>query len=802
MPSLKQLTCSIELGSTHTKITEYGNDYGDGHVTSYVAVPAEEVNFSIHLTSSGYIAPGLAMFVYMDGHYQCNRNRRGLVVPGEKVKPEHFEVDLRVRQKESKQPDGSFLGRDWSFHGLNLVSADTVEETSDAFLENLGTIEVIVLRCKDAPQPPVNVPTPRASTVEDSIRSSRENTSKPTSRPASKQSSKQCSRHEQKEPSVKAKAPSKEPSAKEKIPSKVPSKVESKAAPKPPTAKTESEIGGFFGLFDGASDDPSIQPKPYWSDWNKRPVNNGPHPSRRDLMYIAPEDPLPSVPKAVARSKHVEHQVKTGKGAQYLHLCARPEYLDSMQKPYAVFTFKYRSKRVIEKKFKITIKEEGEHLKAKLADMSKDELAEELYRLRMAGKESSSSKKISTPDKVSTTAKPTSHKAASAQPEATSKDLPPPQGNTWEMSADKTPAKAPSKVASKAPTAPAMSWDATPQADWGTAPAPQQSWDTTTPQADWGSAPTPQQSWDATTPAPAKSASKHPSKTPSRTPSKTPSQKTKEAPGSFPASSHSQSQAAAGASSHHASHKSKPATKAPTIKSNKEASAAAGNDWDQAPAAAAGNWGQTNADPSAWDTAPAGKGGDAAWGGTPADAKADKGASFTWENARIVITIIGVIAAVAFAVIAYYWIKSYVFKAIGLYFLLRAWIVAPFAWSYSAMLKIANLNWLFAPLAWIKEMLLKLVEKIAGVQMSKPRFLEGEFWKMEVQRPDWMAWPEWPDWFKWLKWPQWSGWEFRVPEIPEIVKDGFSVLIGWLQFMWSLMRPDGVQTVEDVVEDI
>ena len=152
--------------------------------------------------------------------------------------------------------------------------------------------------------------------------------------------------------------------------------------------------------------------------------------------------------------------------------------------------------------------------------------------------------------------------------------------------------------------------------------------------------------------------------------------------------------------------------------------------------------------------------------------------------------------------VAYYWIKSYVLKAIGLYFLLRAWIVAPFAWSYSAMLKIADLNWLFAPLAWIKEMLLELVEKVAGIEMSKPRFLEGEFWKMEVRRPDWMAWPEWPAWFKWLKWPQWSEWEFRVPEIPEIVKDGFSVFIGWLQFVWSLMRPDGVQTVEDVVEDI
>lgn len=60
------------------------------------------------------------MFVYMDGQYQCNRNRRGLVVPGRRVSPEYYEVDLRVRQKETKQPDGSFLGRDWTFHGLNL----------------------------------------------------------------------------------------------------------------------------------------------------------------------------------------------------------------------------------------------------------------------------------------------------------------------------------------------------------------------------------------------------------------------------------------------------------------------------------------------------------------------------------------------------------------------------------------------------------------------------------------------------------------------------------------------------------
>jgi hypothetical protein len=33
MPSLKQLTCSVELGSSNTKIPEYGKDYGDADLT-------------------------------------------------------------------------------------------------------------------------------------------------------------------------------------------------------------------------------------------------------------------------------------------------------------------------------------------------------------------------------------------------------------------------------------------------------------------------------------------------------------------------------------------------------------------------------------------------------------------------------------------------------------------------------------------------------------------------------------------------------------------------------------------------
>lgn len=102
---------------------EYGTRYGDGHVETFVAVPSEEVNFSIHLTSERYIAPGLAMFVYIDGLYQCNRNRGNLVVPEEETPKHYYQVEFRVRQQEEKQrkqSDGTFLARDWTFHALDL----------------------------------------------------------------------------------------------------------------------------------------------------------------------------------------------------------------------------------------------------------------------------------------------------------------------------------------------------------------------------------------------------------------------------------------------------------------------------------------------------------------------------------------------------------------------------------------------------------------------------------------------------------------------------------------------------------
>ncbi|KAI5239847.1 hypothetical protein E4T43_06546 [Aureobasidium subglaciale] len=731
MPSLKQLTCSIELGSTHTKITEYGKDYGDGYVTSYIAVPSEAVNFSIYLTSHGYVAPGLAMFVYMDGQYQCNRNRRGLMLPGKGVKDEQFEVDLRVRQKESKQSDGSFLGRDWTFHGLNLVSADKVEETDDVFLDNLGTIEVIVLRCKDAPLPPPSVPVARES----SSRATSNSSPRPPSKPESKHS---IPKPEQKEPSKhSSRQKQKEPSAKEKA-----------------ASKKESSVGGMFGLFDGASDESDgIPAKSYWNDWNKRPALSGPRLTRD--LYITPEEPLPLVPKQAARSKHVEHQVKTGKGAQYLHLCARPEYLDSMKQPYAVFTFKYRSKRVIEKKFKVAIKEEGKNLMAKIADMSKDELAGELFRLRVHKEKSISAAKAPT------------HKSASAQLHT--------KNNAWEKPAEKTP----TKPKSKAKTATAL-----PSADWAAVP----------PANDWPTVPAPAGDW-AAVPDPVKASSKLAKKPTSKAPSKTPSQKTKDAPGAYPDGDERGKSAVGGAaeSSHHTASEAAKAAKSVSKKSSKKEDPAAADrqaNWDQVPAGGA-----------TWDTAPAAGG--ASW-----DVAGDTPAGVQWGTLRTAFTIMTIIVATALAVIAYYWIKSYVLQAIAFCFLLKDWIIAPFAWTKDLWVKtteaifvftpvawakalwsgLKGLSWIVAPLIWLKDGMLKFMKMVSGLEIGKPRFMELKFWSMEwLQRPDWFVWPEW---------------NFHVPEV---VKNASAMLSEWFEFIWSVMRPDGVQAVhvvDDVLEEI
>ncbi|KAI4661686.1 uncharacterized protein J4E78_004475 [Alternaria triticimaculans] len=146
MPSLKDLNCAIELSGSQQALREFGTIYGDGFVETFVSVPSKPQSFSIHLTSNKFIAPGVAIFVYVDGVYQCNRNRQDLKL--RKPSDSRSLVDFRVRQKEERQKDGSMIAREWAFDKLNIASADDAPNIcSPNILDNIGCIEVVVLRC-------------------------------------------------------------------------------------------------------------------------------------------------------------------------------------------------------------------------------------------------------------------------------------------------------------------------------------------------------------------------------------------------------------------------------------------------------------------------------------------------------------------------------------------------------------------------------------------------------------------------------------------------------------------------------
>ena len=60
--------------------------------------------------------------------------------------------------------------------------------------------------------------------------------------------------------------------------------------------------------------------------------------------YTISAEPLFRIPQGVVDRTQASHQVQAGRGSVYEHSTGRPKYLDRISKPYAVFTFKYRSR--------------------------------------------------------------------------------------------------------------------------------------------------------------------------------------------------------------------------------------------------------------------------------------------------------------------------------------------------------------------------------------------------------------------------------------------------------------------------
>lgn len=144
---------------------------------------------------------------------------------------------------------------------------------------------------------------------------------------------------------------------------------------------------------------------------------------------------------------------------------------------------------------------------------------------------------------------------------------------------------------------------------------------------------------------------------------------------------------------------------------------------------------------------------------------------------RIMITVVGIAAAIAISIAAYYWIKSYVLKAIAFFLLLKAWVVAPFAWAKGLWASLTDLTWAVAPFAWmiafVKKGFMAAVKLVSKFEVDKPRFMELDAWTMWLKRPEWL---------------KWHGGALRVPEV---VENGFEVFM-----------PDGIQAIEEVIEEI
>lgn len=128
--------------------------------------------------------------------------------------------------------------------------------------------------------------------------------------------------------------------------------------------------------------------KSYWADWDKKPeprtaTTEGVKTANLHNPYVGPA-PLPvHVPKKTAEKLGVQYQVGLGKAILYDHVTAQPDYLDDFENPYAVFRFKYRSKTFVENVFGVKVKDDEDHLKAKLSGMSKEELVKALFEMKV-----------------------------------------------------------------------------------------------------------------------------------------------------------------------------------------------------------------------------------------------------------------------------------------------------------------------------------------------------------------------------------------------------------------------------------
>tara|TARA_R110002003_G_scaffold57_3_gene5120 strand:+ start:8899 stop:9933 length:1035 start_codon:yes stop_codon:yes gene_type:complete len=165
--------------------------------------------------------------------------------------------------------------------------------------------------------------------------------------------------------------------------------------PNKPPSISKRHTSKSLAKYRKPSTSPAV-PQPHWQ-FPPRPSTTPIPPSSHPTL--APE-PHPAVPSKAASLAGLEHQVRAGAGTPYGHAIARPSYVDTLERPYAVFRFKYRSRGVLKALFGDAVPDHG-HLstrtpggemvreKEKLRGVSREELVEKMVRLqtRLAEKE-------------------------------------------------------------------------------------------------------------------------------------------------------------------------------------------------------------------------------------------------------------------------------------------------------------------------------------------------------------------------------------------------------------------------------
>ena len=120
----------------------------------------------------------------------------------------------------------------------------------------------------------------------------------------------------------------------DRAPSKVPTRhshaQSSRRSHSPPRSTTTSR-----------TIDPNAAIQLYFDVLHPKPKSNAHQTPIPRTPYLYPPTQAPHLSSATLGNR--SHGVRAGKGAEYTHATLRPKYLDTMERPYAVFVFEYRS---------------------------------------------------------------------------------------------------------------------------------------------------------------------------------------------------------------------------------------------------------------------------------------------------------------------------------------------------------------------------------------------------------------------------------------------------------------------------